>query len=68
MTDSIEPAVKTDAEKALSDIKAETAKLETDGKSEFIKVESYVKAHTAWIIGIVCSLVGFGAGWLCHLK
>lgn len=64
MTDEI----KTDAEKVLADTKVEIGKLDTDGKSEFVKVESYVKAHTAWIIGIVCSLVGFGAGWLCHLK
>lgn len=47
MPEDLETKIKTDA---------------SDVASEFTQVESYVKAHTAWAIGLACFLAGAVAG------
>lgn len=54
--------IKTDAEKALGDVKAEIGKLETAEHS----ASGWVKTHIAWIIGLGCMLVGVVVGYHLH--
>jgi hypothetical protein len=52
MSEDLETKVKTDASEA---------------KAEVTRLESYVKAHTAWAIGVACFLLGAIAGHYLHL-
>ena len=60
MTDPVE----TDVEKILADVRAKTKALAGDDKTEFTKVQSYVKLHITVIIGIVSFIVGAILGHL----
>jgi hypothetical protein len=46
--------IKTDAQKALGDVKSEITKLEADEAA----AKGWVKAHTMWLVGFICLVVG----------
>lgn len=58
MTDEI----KTDVTKALADIKAETAKLETDAKADMTKIKSVWQSYQIYIVAFICLVFGAVAG------
>jgi hypothetical protein len=67
MTDEI----KTDATKALADVKGVIADVDKDAakvEAAEVSASGWVKTHVAWVIGLGCALVGFLAGYLAHVR
>lgn len=55
--------IKTDAEKALAEVKTEIGKLETEEHN----VSGWVKVHVVWVIGLAAFAVGVLLGLFVKL-